>query len=241
MATFHPFPRLPYELRAMIWEATFEPRTLSVELRHELHGGVGDSAGVSLASSTPVPAVLQSCHEARNYGPYKKVFSELSTSGKGLGYVLILTRCIRMLINPRSYIWANLKHDVIEIRLSSACHFEAVAASITKLKFRINWSDVLGSRHYRDSRFGEELRRFVNVEQLYIETVENLYGCMEILKDRSWPCSNEEVYFIHPQDRRLVLRASELESIPKELRNAQERIFYDLSRGEERALSAIGF
>ena len=85
MSTFHPFPRLPYELRAMIWEATFEPRTLSVELRHELQGGVEVKGGLSLASSTPVPAVLQTCREARHYGPYKKVFSELATSGKGPG------------------------------------------------------------------------------------------------------------------------------------------------------------
>jgi hypothetical protein len=32
MATFHPFPRLPAELRIQIWEMTVEPRVVDVRL-----------------------------------------------------------------------------------------------------------------------------------------------------------------------------------------------------------------
>ena len=83
MASFHPFPRLPSELRAQIWEATAEPRT--VDVRYRLSA---DEPPMGLTSSTAVPAILHSCREARSIGPYKKVFSEIAMPGKGMQYVL---------------------------------------------------------------------------------------------------------------------------------------------------------
>jgi hypothetical protein len=78
MATFHPFPRLPYELRAQIWEMTVEPRVVNVECRW------GEATRqICLTSSTPVPAVLEACREARNHGLYQKAFSEIDLPGPG--------------------------------------------------------------------------------------------------------------------------------------------------------------
>jgi hypothetical protein len=73
MATFHPFLRLPYELRTCVWKLTVEPRTVRVDVQDYF-----------LASATPVPAVLQVCREARNYGLYQKAFSELANRFRGL-------------------------------------------------------------------------------------------------------------------------------------------------------------
>lgn len=79
MAAFHPFPRLPYELRLLIWEMTVDPRIVKVEYRrldptHEEY---------CLTSSTPVPAVLAACQEARNHGLYQKAFSEIAVPEHG--------------------------------------------------------------------------------------------------------------------------------------------------------------
>ena len=79
MATFHPFPRLPYELRMQIWEMTVEPRVVNVELTRQKP----IRQAFYLTSSTPVPAVLQSCREARNHGLYRKAFSEVAVPGHG--------------------------------------------------------------------------------------------------------------------------------------------------------------
>jgi hypothetical protein len=81
MATFHPFQRLAYELRAVIWELTIESRTVDVEIRYQTHVS---QRGPFLTSRTPVPAVLQVCREARSYGLYRKTFSEIATPAKGL-------------------------------------------------------------------------------------------------------------------------------------------------------------
>jgi hypothetical protein len=53
-ATFHPFPRLPFELRAYIWELTVEPRI--VEVRVVVKKIEGRPPVRYLRSPTPAPA-----------------------------------------------------------------------------------------------------------------------------------------------------------------------------------------
>ncbi len=86
MVTFHPFPRLPYELRVHIWEMTVEPRVVEVRCDRP----VPTRQQCYLTTSTPVPAVLQTCQEARDHGMYKKCFSEIAVPGYGAQYVAIL-------------------------------------------------------------------------------------------------------------------------------------------------------
>lgn len=93
MAAFYLFPRLPFELRARIWELTVEPRTVEVRVKKE-HGSWGRILRV--ISSTPVPAVLQACHEARNQWLYQKAFN--FSSGV-----------------EQRYVWVNFKIDMISI------------------------------------------------------------------------------------------------------------------------------
>lgn len=87
MASFHPFPRLPYELRMRIWEMSVHPRTVQVDIRHWHKPDVPHwhkPAMEYITSSTPTPRVLQVCHEARNGGLYQKCFKELSHPRYGL-------------------------------------------------------------------------------------------------------------------------------------------------------------
>lgn len=91
MATFHPFPRLPFELRARIWEMSVEPRAVEIRFKRacETWGTVHYAE-----SSTPMPGVLQACREVRNLGLYQRAFS----SGD----------------EPR-YVWVNFETDMISI------------------------------------------------------------------------------------------------------------------------------
>ncbi|KAH8161628.1 hypothetical protein CIB48_g6619 [Xylaria polymorpha] len=79
MAAFHPFPRLPAELRAQIWEMTVAPRIVEVRITYRASALSPDSSSTNtatvphLVSSTPVPAILQTCQEARNQGLYQRL------------------------------------------------------------------------------------------------------------------------------------------------------------------------
>ncbi|KAF4998521.1 hypothetical protein FDECE_11762 [Fusarium decemcellulare] len=95
MATFHPFPRLPFELRARIWEMTVEHR--KVEVRYgRTYATWGPNYGPvrHVKTPTPIPAVMHACHEARNLGLYHRAFA--------FGNL------------PR-YIWVNFDTDLISI------------------------------------------------------------------------------------------------------------------------------
>lgn len=66
MATFHPFPRLPLELRMQIWASAFEDNRV-VKVRWTNHKR-------TYWSPTPAPAVTQACRESRKYCSYEKSF-----------------------------------------------------------------------------------------------------------------------------------------------------------------------
>ncbi|EAT76760.1 hypothetical protein SNOG_15922 [Parastagonospora nodorum SN15] len=77
MSTFHPFPRLPTELRLQIWEMTVEPRTVEICIRFTDFPSTPLADGKqkrpprqmsTVQSPTPVPGPLQACREARYHG-----------------------------------------------------------------------------------------------------------------------------------------------------------------------------
>lgn len=65
MSTFHPFSRLPLELRWRIWELSIEPREVAV------------GRELSRCSRTPPPSVLHACAESRSHlqSLYTKAFA----------------------------------------------------------------------------------------------------------------------------------------------------------------------
>jgi hypothetical protein len=87
MATFHPFPHLPLELRILIWEQAVEERVLKI--RKAKHAPT-----INLYwSPTPIPAVTRACRESRKYNRYQKAFIKSPS--------------------PR-YIWADFDSDSIQ-------------------------------------------------------------------------------------------------------------------------------
>jgi hypothetical protein len=86
METFHPFPRLPFELRIQIWlSAAILGRVVKVrKLRLNKHW----------SSPTPAPAVTRACRESRKYCAYHQIFVVEDS--------------------PR-YIWSCLEIDVIQM------------------------------------------------------------------------------------------------------------------------------
>lgn len=100
MATFHPFPRLPLELRTMIWQMAVAPRDVKVseQADHIQEGGsTFRSTRRYFKSPTPPPALLHACHESRSICTpfYTKAF----TYGA----------------QPR-YTWVNYALDTIVVR-----------------------------------------------------------------------------------------------------------------------------
>lgn len=125
--TFHRFPFLPWELRARIWELTVEPRT--VEVHTITYGSEEDSETQAedgephrrLVSTTPVPATLHTCREARNLGLYQKEFSEFEDVPEG---------------REKRYVWLNLDIDMIDIGQEELKRYRPIAKSIKRLKYR---------------------------------------------------------------------------------------------------------
>jgi hypothetical protein len=80
------------------------------QLRHqtEPHG--------HLITSTPIPATLQSCREARNHGLYDRVFFEVDAQEKGT--------------SEQRYVWLNLDIDVMDIGTSEFRYFAYKLAHI---------------------------------------------------------------------------------------------------------------
>ena len=92
MANFHPFPRLPLELRIQIWaSASTDDRVLKIRRRR---------LSRSYWSPTPVPAVIRACCESRKHCSYQKSFVVASS--------------------PR-YIWADFGSDTLQMLGSTMC------------------------------------------------------------------------------------------------------------------------
>ncbi|KAI0973473.1 hypothetical protein F4678DRAFT_477918 [Xylaria arbuscula] len=73
--TFHPFRRLPAELRIQIWTLTAYPRIVQLRLLPETYEDFNvKPENVSYISHTPAPAVLHVCRESRQIAPYRKTF-----------------------------------------------------------------------------------------------------------------------------------------------------------------------
>jgi hypothetical protein len=168
MAAFHPFLRLPFQLRTLIWELAVEPRTVEVRVKRE-HGESGKVLHVT--SPTPVPAILQTCHEARNLGLYQQAFN--FTSG----------------VEPR-YVWVNFKVDMISIGDTKFDKIEpAEQRLIRRLRFALENDQSFF--HYQS----HELGRFSNLEEIHVICEDGLLAWHEAWKYVHWPCK-ENLRFI---------------------------------------------
>ncbi|KAK1774701.1 hypothetical protein QBC45DRAFT_384877 [Copromyces sp. CBS 386.78] len=140
--TFHLFPFLPWELRALIWKLTVEPRTVHVHAKRYLLNGArwGDDLNPDsqraydrLISTTPVPATLHTCRESRNLGLYQKGLSEVEHVPEG---------------GESRYLWVNFDIDTIDIGWDDPYNYYWAREFIKRLKYRKPDFDDLDLRSF---------------------------------------------------------------------------------------------
>jgi hypothetical protein len=189
MGTFPLFPLLPPELRALIWHATVEPRTVDIRVDADYSG---ENQHLHLVSPTPVPPTLQACREARNLGLYERAFSEIDADGR--------------------YVWVNWEMDIINIGTSYFSYFHPSAPLIKRLQFeRDNTDDFFYHREVND------LDAFVNVKEIFIvcHGADGLSGWYGAVEEHTFLrlLGEENVYVIDMHNGGRILSAAEVDAI----------------------------
>ena len=222
MTTFHPFPRLPLELREQIWKDTVEPRTVDVRRVRE-----GTQRYGQLVSSTPIPAILQSCREARNLGLYERVFFEVAAVKKFKGNNAPEIAVERFFTpdeqeeegpkkvgspdTEQRYVWLDLDIDMVDIGASKFCNYKSIASAVKRLKFERENGD-----EYFYHTESNELLKFVSVEEIHIVCADGFWMWAGAIDDHAWPCAEEKLVFIDALDGR-VARGVEFETVCKQM------------------------
>lgn len=217
MTTFHLFPCLPFELRAQIWEMTVEPRTVDVQVVIKYTTVPPDAPRgprpwvPRLISSTPVPATLQTCQEARKQGLYQQAFTEIAAQHD----------------TEQHYVWLNLDIDMLSIGTTPFAAYKPVAPMIQRLKFERENGDE-GFYHFEV----RELHDFVNVKEIHVVCANGMglwYGALE---DDYWPCGEENVFMIDPIDGRMMRGIEMDEMYDQEYTEAHRLEGYDYATGQ---------
>ncbi|KAL3470357.1 hypothetical protein BJX99DRAFT_251271 [Aspergillus californicus] len=166
--TFHQFPRFPFDIRVRIWELAVEPRTIEVRIKKE-YGTRGEVLGVT--TSTPVPAILHACQEARNQALYQAVNFHPANA----------PRCI----------WLNFAIDMISI---GDTYFDDIESSTQVLIRRLRFE-----RRNDESFFhvdSQELRNFSNAEQIHVICKDGPLAWQKAWECLDWPCPKQNLRFI---------------------------------------------
>ncbi|KAI2471450.1 hypothetical protein F4781DRAFT_111799 [Annulohypoxylon bovei var. microspora] len=213
MSTFHPFPRLPTELRLYIWALAVEPRVVEVRVVPDHPLKVQ-----RLVSPTPVPAILQTCQEARDLGLYKRGLSEVTA-----------TKVNAAAGAESRYVWLNLDVDMVSIGKTSFRAFAPVASSIKRLRFERENSDE--SFYHFEVR---ELRNWVNTEEIHVVCEDGIEAWHCASHEHHWPCALENLWFFDPDDGRMM-RSFEMEQMLDE--NLEELNRLSEEAAEEARLS----
>ncbi|GFF93572.1 hypothetical protein IFM53868_07234 [Aspergillus udagawae] len=178
MAAFHLFPRLPFELRARIWQLTVEPRTVEVRVKKDdgLRGKI-----LHVTSSTPVPAVLQVCHEARNQGLYQQAFK--FPSG----------------VEPR-YVWVNFEIDMISI---GDTYFDTIEPAEQQLIRRLTIQRENTDSFFRSESL--ELQMYSNLKEMHVICEDGLLAWQDAWEYVYWPCPKENLRFIDKETGQIAV------------------------------------
>ncbi|PWI67169.1 hypothetical protein PCL_04331 [Purpureocillium lilacinum] len=116
MATFERFPLLPLELRQRVWELTVELRVVEVRFKMDYDDSPdGKPKVLHVTSSTPVPATLHACREARTHG------------------LSMYQRAFTIGAEPR-YVWVNYEMDTISVGDTSLSLIDAEKLLIRRLR-----------------------------------------------------------------------------------------------------------
>ena len=215
--TFHPFPRLPTELRARIWELSMaEPRVVQLriidphpELGWPCEGALFRPSDhhEHLPPSAPVPAPLQACRESRQH---------LSSDLPGCGYRKVFFDVLKKPCGPEmAYVWMNPDVDMLDVGTCYFSEFESVGPLVRRLRF---------SRYYQWDEFfarteiKEVPRIFRNAREIHVVCLEGVGGWRWCTTEEDWPCELENLWLVEPfGDHKFMTRALELDEVRSRL------------------------
>jgi len=229
MATFHPFPRLPAELRTRIWEMSVSPRI--VVLHVDNYPGLHPTPRpLRLRSSTPVPAALQACHEARHHLEQFCGYQRVCLSNQGVDLLVVGDSDDKKPERRRQYVWVNLEMDMIDIEDSNMEHFQPVGRLVRRLRLERSIADDYF--YHKEKYMLREV--FPNVVEIHMVCSDSIETWEGESAQEYWPCARENIYFLdnEPQceERPMgtegdsgwrIMRAVDLDDMMDELVRAQ--------------------
>lgn len=121
--TFHPFSRLPFDIRSQIWALAVYPRLIHVRTtpkpgRFEGHCFTGSNR--YFASLIPQAELMHVCRESRQLAPYQKAFFTTLPGD-----------------SETRYIWVNFNEDMICLEDENLPALDPHAADIQRLRFTV--------------------------------------------------------------------------------------------------------
>lgn len=133
--TFHPFMRLPYEIRCQIWALAVTPRM--VHIRTTPDDDWPKKRTCNYALLMPQAELMHVCRESRQLAPYKKAFFTTLPGDA----------------EPR-YIWVNFAKDMICTQDEKIEHLVAHETEIQRLRFPIptgDYGDYWGEYYFHNT------------------------------------------------------------------------------------------
>lgn len=110
------------------------------------------------------------------------------------------------MVQTRRYVWVDFDIDTIDIGESMFDSSKVIAPSIQRLKFaremQAEWF------YYTEV---EDVKYFVNARETWIVPLHGLFSCVEATEEHYWPCGQDSVFFIDPDDRERVFRGPDEE------------------------------
>ncbi|KAF2747015.1 hypothetical protein M011DRAFT_403210 [Sporormia fimetaria CBS 119925] len=197
METFHKFGHLPFELRAMIWKMTAEPRIVDVRVRDEDLPSPRCKCGrrpwnAYPTSSAPIPAIVQTCREARNLGVYRQCFREISAQ-RGCDCTRRFSCTAQMIADWRQrfyqYKYEPIAHLIKRLRLERENDFW--------------WFQFESHRH---------LWHFRNLQEAHLICKDSIENWELATEDFPFFCGPENLLLIDKNDGRRML-SNELDAI----------------------------
>ncbi len=178
--TFHPFLRLPLELRIQIWSLAVSPRRLDIG-PHQMEMSPENMSDfrwgrAKYTSRIPPPGVMHACRESRQYARYRKAFFS----------------------PPDRYLWVNFQQDMICLAHYDVTVLAPHYADIERLRYTVpDHDEIYVSEWFRDCS-QEILGVFSALKELHVAVDAGLFAWGTSLNSAGFTlCLQENTRFIN--------------------------------------------
>lgn len=199
--TFHLFPLLPYELRALIWQFTVLPREVDVFIPEP-------PCKRTTLSSTPVPGPLQACRESRHLltrGVSTDSSSHPTNPGRFIGYEKAFQHSPSALtVSSPGYVYINFLLDTISITSTDLhCFTDPVVGwadmhqfkRIKRLKLEREYSATYHGEYFFHTEV-KQISEFDGLEECALVCLDGILAFEDITYHNYFPCGKENVWLI---------------------------------------------